>query len=78
MDYLEEIGILGEWIYCYSNGIPLGDKDLSNKNRLFYNSFKSYHVKFILNNGDEIREVYLQSKQNQKNRKKRLKSPPKQ
>ncbi len=66
MEYLCEIGILNEWTYCYSNGLPLNDKDLNNKNRLFYNKFKSYHVKFILKNGNEIKEAYLYSEQNRK------------
>lgn len=65
MEYLCEIGILNEWIYCYSDGIPLSSKELD-KNRLFYKKFKSYHVKFIMKDRDEISKAYLLSLKNKK------------
>jgi len=70
LDYLCEIGILNEWTYCYSDGIPLSDKEL-NATRFFYEKFKSYHVKFIMKDWDKPREVYLKYLKNKKVPKKR-------
>lgn len=63
LDYLCEIGILNEWTYCYSDNIPISDKEF-NKTRFFYEKFKNYHVKFIIADWDEPRQEFFKHQKN--------------
>ena len=72
MNCLCENEILEEWVYCRSDGTPLSDKELY-EDRFFYKKFKTYYVKYTMNNNDEIREVYLKSQKNKINHQNRVK-----
>ena len=73
MERLEKEEILKEWYYCRSDGNRLSEKELREE-RFLYKKFKTYHVKYTMNNNDEIRKVYLKSLKNKKNYQDRVKN----
>jgi hypothetical protein len=72
MNCLCEEKILKEWFYCRSNGTPLSDKELY-EDRFFYKKFKTYYVRYTMNDHDEIRKVYFKSQKNKINHQNRVK-----
>ena len=72
MDCLCKNEILKEWFYCHSDGTPLSEKELY-EDRFFYKKFKTYYVRYTMNNNDEIRKVYLKSQKNKINHQNRVK-----
>ncbi len=76
MERLCEDGILKEWHYCRSNGTPLSEKELY-EDRFLYKKFKTYYVKYEMNNKayeNELKKLYLQSQKNKQNYQNRAKN----
>jgi hypothetical protein len=76
MERLCEDGILKEWHYCRSNGTPLSEKELY-EDRSLYKKFKTYYVKYEMNNKayeNELKKLYLQSQKNKQNYQNRAKN----